>query len=408
MRLPSIAIAVVLLVTALGFTGLAEALDFSDDNCAQNPFVVQTAADAQRVANGYSCPFVDLTIRTLQNPPGVVITDPTLPIIAKSITITGPDVLDPGQKIDLVIDLPASRINLIAQNGNIDVSQASIKVHSILKLECNGSVPADCTITVDGSDLIASQSFVPLAGPGDIHIDARGQITITNTNTHGGARLEVQSINGGITFLCGGAGGGCQDPLTSGVAATLCPGGFPCTVNFPTAADLRAVCIQADQVTCNGGSVEKRFQAKGDIDVTGSTITSIEHMSFNSSNGVFKGAGATLTSGDNIRIDVRGSTTGLSIDLNGAAITTGRNTIVRTTRCPAAGVCIDADDADIEAQNITMEAANSNGLISACDATFNDLGSDFARLNDDGQPSYDKNVLDTVAECAPKGPLQAL
>jgi hypothetical protein len=415
MRRQWIAVAAVLFAIALVATAPAQALDFTDDNCAENPFVVDTTPEAQRVANGYNCPTVDLTIRTLQNPPAVVITDAVLPIIAKSITIDGTDVLDPGQRIDLVIDLPGSRLSVIASNGSINIDNASLKVHDILKLECNGSVPVDCTITVDLSDLIASQSFAPLAGPGDVHIDARGQITITNTNTHGGARLEVQSINGGITFLCGGAGNvGCLDPLTSGVAALLCPNGFPCPapgdppITFPTAADLKAVCFpQGDAVICNGGSVEKRFQAKGDIDVTGSTITSIEHMSFNSSNGVFKGAGAVLTSGDNIRIDVRGKTTELSVNLIGATITTGKNTIVLADVCQAApAVCIDASNSDLEGLEINIEAQHGNGVVRLCGATLNDLGADFPRVNGDANPNdgangYEPNVLDTGAECAP-------
>ena len=67
---------------SLIITSPALALNFGNDNCAENPLVVDDAAKAARVADGYNCGLVDLTIKT-----SLTITDPVLPITARSIMV---------------------------------------------------------------------------------------------------------------------------------------------------------------------------------------------------------------------------------------------------------------------------------------------------------------------------------
>jgi hypothetical protein len=384
-------------VLAIGLASPVLALDFTDDNCAENPFVVDTLADAQRVQNGYNCPLVDLTIRT-----SLTITEAVLIVTAKSIAVTGPDILDPAKRVEIINDVAASDILMTAQNGDITVNEGSIKAHHLLKLECKGIVPL-CKIMADNSDLIAATSFVTPGAGGDLKLLARGEVDIRRTNLHGGDRLEVNSAQGGITIKCEPGVGGCRDPLGPPfVVNTLCPGGFPCTVTFPTAADLQAVCIQGADVKCNGGGVEKRFQAKFDIDIAGSQIDSIEHMTFETSDGNIKAAGAVLTSAiDNIRMSASKGT----IDITGATILTPNGTTIVLTEsaCPAPpSVCINAREANIEGKDITMRAKSGavKGIIDLCGAVLVDTGSDFPSLNSDGTPPYDDpSVLDDAGEC---------
>jgi hypothetical protein len=397
-----IALAALVLPLALGTP--AHALNFADDNCAENPLIVDDAVKMARVVNGYNCSATDLTIRTSLTP----IVDPVLPITAKSITILGPDILDPAKRVEIISDIAGSDVLLTAQSGNIDVKEGSIKAHHLLKLECKGLVPL-CKILGDLSDFVAAANFVTPTSGGDLKLVARGDIDIRRSTVHGGDRLEVNSANGSLTLICVPGEGGCKDPLGPPfVVNTLCPGGFPCTPTFLTPADLKAVCIQAPGVHCNGGAVEKRFEAKFDIDITGSKIDSIEHMTFETDEGNIKASGAELTSTiDNIRMTTKKGT----IDLSKATVLTpnGTTIILAEPNCPAPpAVCINLREADLDGKDIIVRAKSGvlKGVIDLCGATVNDNGADFPTFNADSTPPYsDPSVLDEAGECpAPPGP----
>ena len=386
-------------VLSLVIASPALALNFADDNCAENPFVVDTALKAARVANGYNCSAVDLTLKT-----SLVITEVVLPITAKSVTVTGPDVVAPPKRVEIINNLANSDVIIVAQNGNIVITEGSIKAHHLLKLECKGVAPL-CKITADSSDIIAAASFTtPMTG-GDTKINARGDIDIRRTNLHGGDRLEVNSAQGSLTIKCL-PDLGCRDPILQApfTVKTLCgdPPVFPCNVQFLTPADLQAVCISDPGVKCNGGGVEKRFEAKFDIDIAGSRIDSIEHMTFESSDGDIKAAGAILTSAiDNVRLVANKGT----IDISSATILTpqGSTIVLTDATCPAApNVCINAREADIDAKDILMRAKSgvAKGIIDLCGAALADAGPDFPTLNNDSLPPYDDpSVLDSGADC---------
>jgi hypothetical protein len=386
---------------ALG-SGAAYAANLFDDDCAENPFVVDTALKAARVANSYHCANVDLTIKTSLT--GIV--DPVLSITAKTITILGPDVLAPAQRVEIINDAANSSI-LLLSTGDINVTEGSLKAHALLKIQCNGVLPL-CKIVGDLSDFVAAASFTTPTSGGDLKIVAKGDVNIKRSTVHGGDRLEVHADQGALTLICQPGAGGCRDPLGPPfVVNSLCPGGFPCTPTFNTPDDLKAVCIQAPGVHCNGGAVEKRFSAKFDIDITGSRIDSIEHMTFQTSDGNIKASGAELTSQiDNIRMTAARGT----IDISKATILTPAGSILITAgpNCPApATVCIDARESDLDGANIILFTRSGvlKGIINLCGAKISDTGADFPTFNSDSVPPYsDPSVIDDAGECpAPPG-----
>jgi hypothetical protein len=180
-------------------------------------------------------------------------------------------------------------------------------------------------------------------------------------------------------------------------------------------------------VKCNGGSKEKRFTAQGDIDITGTTLTSIDHITFTSKTGRLLASGANLTSGDSIVFAIKGDGTSPSIDLSNATITTATHTTITAgSECPLASlvypanVCINANGALIQASNIIMTADSNTGVIDLCgtaaaDASqaptrppqavgatlINDVGADFSTFNGDSTPPYlSPTVLNGTGECA--------
>ena len=366
--------------------------------------------------SGFDDPTCDLIIDVSITP----ITNPLL-IRAHDITIDPAGGPTPGVVVAIINDAANSVTTLTATETDLVISEASIKAHKTLKLVCQGTTP-DCNITSRLSDLIAALDFAnPLAG-GDLFITAEGSVDIQTTNTHGGNILEINAKHGSLTLLCGpGEEAGCRDPVLSSKAVELCdttgPGGvgppdgiadFPCTVNFLTGADLTAVCFRGvPGVKCNGGSKEKRFSAQGDIDITGSTITAIDHVTFTSKAGRWLAAGATL-SGESIVAVIKGDGTSPSIDLSNATINTTAHTTITAGSACAAPICINADGATINASNIIMTADSNTGVISLCGAILTDAGADFPTLNGDSNspPSvpphdYEPNVLDRdiPAEC---------
>jgi hypothetical protein len=387
------------LVLSLAIGGQVQALDFTNDTCPDNggtKFIVDTAAEAATVADGYDDPTCDLFIRISLT--GIV--DATLPITAKSITIDPPAAVT----VEIINSVAGSDIFLTATGGDIDIKQASIKARDLLRLIC---LPAACKITVDDSEIIAALLLTPTTPGGDLRITAGGDIKLTDSTIFAGDILHITSKNGSATWLCPGEGG-CKDPLISSKAVELCgvppgtpPAVFPCTVTFPTAADLKKVCFPG--VTCGGGSKEVGIRAFKFVDITGSTIKTEDHFNINSETEDVKAAGANITS-DSLNINAK---TGVDIS-NAVLIATAFINIRAGTGCPAAPtVCINANGADVEAKDISMRANFGLGVVHVCEAVLNDTNAGLPMLNSDSTPPYAPNVDDTVAECAVfgKGPV---
>jgi len=346
-----VALGILALMLAIG--GQAGALDFGDDDCANPDSVIDTPAEAVRVANGYNCPGVDLVIKTSlnDNPPSDIV-DGTLPITAKSITV-GPHV-NPVLQVEIINEEPNSVMRLIAKNGDIIISQASIKARNFLEIRCDA--PATCKVDVDDSEIIGSATLQAVFPPpsGVLRIVAQGDVELTNSIIFGGSLLAIISNNGKVTFICPGAGG-CRDPLTSSKAVELCgvppgtpPAVFPCTVTFDTAQDLKKVCLPG--VTCGGGGKEIDIRAKLDIILTGSTIIGADHVVVRSSDGSLLADNANLTA-DSWRITVK-----VLVTIKDAVITAVGVIRIEATDCtgtlaPGAPFCVDAEGATLDAAN---------------------------------------------------------
>jgi hypothetical protein len=422
-----------ILVLTLAIGGWAEAAPVN--TCADNggtKHIVDTPAEAADIgANGYDNANCHLIIQI-----SIPVTVTPLTMTASDITVDPSGGPTPGVVVEIINNAPASETSLIAEHTDIVFSEASIKAHKKLVIQCKGAAPldpADCKITSDLSELIASLNFgpPPSGGSGDLHIRAVGNVDIQTTSVHGAGRLEITSSKGSLTLLCQTGEGGCKDPVKeSNVSVELCgtcppgdtcppdprvpPAVFPCTKTFPAAADLQAVCIKTPGVNCNGGSVEKRFTAKGDINIEGSEISAIEHMTFDSKAGRLLASKAKLTA-ESVVIQVKGNGTSPSIDLEDATITTSAHTtitafsstgpntgcIVPVVPLDPTDTCINLNSATITASNIIVTAASGNGVIDVCEANLDDLGADFPTLNGDSTPPYDANpnVVDTAAEC---------
>jgi len=421
-------VALGILAMTLAIGGWAEAAVNSCNQTAGTQHIVSVEGSAAAIgATGYDNTNCDLIIDV-----SIPVTVNPLTIRAHDISIVGPDPASLSGRVEIINNAADSVTTLTATQTDLVISEASIKAHKTLRLICQGTTP-DCNITSRLSDLIAALDFANPTIGGDLFITAEGSVDIQTTNTHGGNILEITAKKGSLTLLCGPGGeAGCRDPVVSSKAVELCdktgPGGvgppdgiadFPCDVTFPTGADLTAVCFrEVPGVKCNGGSKEKRFTAQGDIDITGSTITAIDHVTFTSKAGRWLAAGANL-SAESIVAVIKGDGTSPSIDLSDATInTTAHTSITAGTGCIApvlpldpADTCINANGATINASNIVMLANVELGVIDVCEATLDDFGADHPTLNGDSTPPYDdppNRVVDTALECtdfAGKGPL---
>jgi hypothetical protein len=293
------------------------------------------------------------------------------------------------------------------------MSEAEIKAPDILKITCTAP---GCKIDIKLSEIIASSTLLFGDPGGRLEIVAQGNIDIKTSTIYGGANLVIDSKTGSVVFICKPGEGGCKDPLVSSVAVDLCgvppgtpPAVFPCNVTFADAKALKEVCIQAPGVRCGGGAIELHILAALDIDLTGSKIEGFGSFRIFSSNGRLLASGAEL-SADNFNIGIKGNGTAPSINFLDAKLTaTGNIRIEAGSGCPALpGVCINAQGADMIAQDIKITANNTKGLIVVCDASLDDLGGDKPVLNGDSSPPYDPNVADTAAECVPLPPCNCL
>jgi hypothetical protein len=417
------------LAVILALGGPAWATVTADDNCAENPLVVDdgpAGPKAQRVANGYVCPTTDLVINTSLN-----VTDPTLDIRARSITVaTLGDPTDPSQRVQIVNNFPDSTTSIVAVTGNLTFNGAIVKAHKTLRLECDGvNPPPGCKIESDNSELVAATDFTNPAGGGVFLITAVGPVDIQTTTLHGGDALEVQSNNSDIKLICKSGDTTCVDPTRAagtpgGTVEAACglPPQFPCTVTFQTPQELKGVCIGAPGVKCNGGHKEKRFTAQnGVIDITDSRIDSIEHVTFTAKK--FKGARSILTA-ESIVINITGGATASdpavvpAIDITDAQyVTDFQLTIKAGTGCPAdndpaAPNCVVAKGFQGTASPLIISARTGGAVIDLCksatqQANLNRPGTGFPQLNNDATPPYTTTgvdrTLESDAECGGAG-----
>lgn len=408
--------AIFLLVAA--FVPAEAALNYADDICPDaggTEFVVDTLAEALVVQNGYNLIACNIIIKISLNP-----VDNAFIIKAKSIRVEG----DGVTALDIINATVTGDVTLLAVGGNINIVNASVKAKDIVRLECTAPL---CRIDVDDSSIIASQSLDPFNIPGDpgsgfatlgeLFITARGDIDLQRSDIYGGAGVHFDSQQGGVAWFCPGPGAsGCIDPFAKPfVADTLCPQGFPCSVTFQTAADLKAVCFPGlPGRVCGGGHTEIRVTAYLDIDIRGTTIFGGDHITFTSVTGSLlagprNGQPSVLDVADSIAIVVK-----KKVDMTEAEWTSQIIRITSGTGCVAAdaGFCIDASKSVLTAgSSLRMLANNKLGDINACAATMTVAGAGLPILNSDSTSPYDPNVADTAAECnalvPPLAPLAA-
>jgi len=358
---------------------------------------------------GFDCQNVNLVI-TASFVPGIQ----KLNLTAASITI-GPTPPSVAQ-VEIINNFGASEINVRTSNtqfgsGDIIVNHGTLKAHKQLLFAC---VKLGCRFEADNSQLIAAADFANPDTGGGLFFSIRGPIDIQTTFVHGGDTLEMKSIDSSVTLRCAGGSGVCKFPLDSPidprVVAACFPNGlnnppvFPCTITFPTADSLTAVCTTEIFVPCNGGNKEKRFTAGTFLDFTGSTITSDEHVTFtcgtaDPTQGDLIAPGATFLF-DSLfikcsgMVNISNATIVLVKNLNGAGI---------GSQCAVGGPCIDASGAKITAGPLILSANNGQSVINACGGTFTTPGKTFPKLNNDTTPPYAPNVLDTALECGAQG-----
>lgn len=283
-----------------------------------------------------------------------------------------------------------SEIRILAKAGNITISDADIRAKKLLHIDCD---PAGCQINVTDSVLIASEiktAVFPPVAPyvGDLFILAEGDINLQNSTVFGENKFIITSHLGRITMFCPtGVTGVCRDPLLSSTAAALCdtilpsglgPEDFPCNVTFNTPDDIKAVCIkEAPGVICGGGGTEGRIQAFKEIDLHGSTIRTVSHLTIHSQGGC-----------------------------------TAPSTVPLPGPPP---VCINLQDTHLDAEIIIVRADTSDGTntgvidlcATAAGATVvDDVGADFPTFNGDLTPPFTKvvapgyeTILDDAVDC---------
>ncbi|WP_337286646.1 hypothetical protein [Candidatus Methylomirabilis sp.] len=290
-----------ILVLALAIGGWAEAAPVQTClDTGNTEHIVDTAPEAAAVgAGGYFNTDCHLIIKTSLT--GVVATK--LLLYAGSITIMGPDVLAPPNPVSVDNETPNSELEIAAKKGNITIFEASIKARTKVVVRCQTS---NCMIDVDDSELIASITKTTAFAPpfvGDLFLLAQGDIDSQTSTLFGLNKFVIISYHGNVTVSCpGGSVSGCQDPVVSSRAVELCgtcplgavcppdPRGlplvFPCTVTFATQDDISDVCFKdRPGVTCGGGGSEGRIQARKKIDLHGSTIKVISHLTIQSTGG---------------------------------------------------------------------------------------------------------------------------
>jgi hypothetical protein len=370
--------------------------------------------------SGYSNSACNLTIK-VDLPSNLM--PVTLILNANTITVDG----SPGPaRVDIVNDNTASAVQLVSK-GDIILNFASVKAHKNLRVTCTN--PA-CKFTSTNSDIVTAANFANPQGGGVITFDIVGDISITTTNLHGGDSIEMESKSGSITILCGTGITPCKDPLQAPVPAIIasqCPPQandppgtlvhFPCTATFPDGASLTSVCIGAVGVNCNGGHKEKRFTAFTFIDITGSRISSIEHVTFTCKQQDLRGAGAIIDA-EQINIRCQGK-----VDLRASQLTSTTSILATSgPNCPrapgtfgagdpgATEPCLDAHGTNdpttttqMTGKPLTLTSNNGNTQVDVCQGIYTVPGSGFPKLNNDTTPPYPASVLATDGQCGGAG-----
>jgi hypothetical protein len=384
----------------LGVLGLAFAygapVEAQISTCSGGTFTVTTLADGVAMANGYNNPACDLVINT-----SIVPAIQDFKLIAKSLTVQGPDVNDPGAgRVNIVNNVNNDADFTIETTGNIKFDEAILKTRDLFKITCKGP---GCTFTSTNAELIAS-STLAFGGPGgSLLVTSDGPLSVTKTTAYGGNFLILTSKNSNLTFLCRPEEGGCKDPTrTNGPIDTLiCDGtantarqqfalGQPCQITFTDAAALKEVCIQAPGVNCGGGGIETHLIADGDIDITGSTILGQNTFLMISYHGRLLASNSVLT-GSRFNVTINGVNNNVSADMTGAEWDASDfiRVTVKTCQAVASGPCIAADDS-----KLTAEITSGFPAINNDTNPFNAPGSP-------GNPNYTPNVKDSSGECAP-------
>jgi hypothetical protein len=266
---------------------------------------------------------------------------------------------------------------LVAANGNIAISDASIKATEKVDIQC--SKPG-CTITVSvASELISSSTVdVPFGagfgGPGGtVLVTANGDLSITGTSLWGGSLVKLTSVNGSVTFQCTSGGTGCKDPNIPPIPPIVqscfdqnnvfIPN---CQITIPTAADLKSICIQAPGVSCGGGAKEFDIIAAKEVNIENTALTVLGILVIKSTQGPIKGAGADLSATTmNITVTNGTGVTPPIIDFtNGSLTSTGVLTVIVKGGCPASpAVSIQLTGATIVSPKQTIAACKTGVIV---------------------------------------------
>jgi hypothetical protein len=149
--------ALLLLSAAPAYSG-----NSADDPCPDQggtAFVVDGPARAHIVANDYHRPDCRLVIKTdLERK---TITDTTLRITAKSITIEGP--------LEITNPLPGSRIVLSAVDGDVTVTNARLRSRREILIECRA--PATCTVALQKNALVQAPRIIRILSQGSAEVE---------------------------------------------------------------------------------------------------------------------------------------------------------------------------------------------------------------------------------------------
>lgn len=390
------------LILTVGAPGQAQ--NYGDDICpdANNTFIVDTQADADKVANGYVNETCFLKIQFTISP----INLSQLIIKARQIEVLGP--------LNIINPVAGGEIDLIAV-GNlalVDIRNATIQATGVIKL-----VSERGNVRVENSSVIAANPLGDTSSNvGELLISARFDIDLLNSTIYGGSGVHMQAQLGHLTWKCGeGSGGTCKDPNVPPIPPIIVqfcgdPIQFPCKPTFNTPAELKSACIPTAQPqTCGGGCNQIRIFAFLDIDITGSTIIVCDHITFESATGSLLAENSTLTGRNNLPVkDAVNVSVFKTVDLDNAHWDAQRIQIETKGGCSAPTVCISANGANtfIHALDVVaMTANNGLGIVSVCDQAEVFIGVNGKPiLNGAFAPPGGPLVRVTAATCGALGP----
>jgi hypothetical protein len=388
---PKIAVLAALLTAALlGWTAPAQAA--SSNLCPDTggtQYLVDTALDAADVAAGYNNTACELVI-------SVPVT-PTLQdwdVFAKSFRTSAAVINTAGQ----------SGIHITTSGNIVIAATGELRARSEVHLRCTA---LGCNVLGTSGVLLASESLDvfaipgdPLSGPatkGNLTIVSVGDTILNNTLVYGGSRVHIIATQGAVTWACPRAGGDvCADPTIA------CPGGFPCTLNFTSAAQvLQTFCTPSSGPKCGGGSNEIRVTALLDIDITGSIISSLSHMTFESKQGRVLAANTQLTAATDLQVIAF-----IHINAESARWVSGQTLRAQTkVGCLAGTLCINAKLADFAGfKDVIGSTAGNNGDVDLCGGIFDRGVPGLPRFNGVASFPYPLTVILSALACAPLPP----